>query len=311
MSITVIPAYRVVSKFAKQAEGLPFEEGVKVLEDSLRAYVRNLLSMLHPSFTELGERAAVTQLGDPDPAGLIQALGDLEAGSPKTIVENSIAEASKHLSRPDLNARAFLLPGDGDSRVLVRQMNGVLAFSLGSQAMVVILWPAEGWQKWLAYNVTHEYLHLVRNLLFPRGLAGGKLVYMKTQAPETLLDAMVAEGLADAFALSIVADPRPPWIDALSREMEARMWPRVHRRLGASDTAEIRRILFGDNDRIPPWTGYTVGYRIVKGYLDNHPDARPANLVGLPASTIYESSAYSPSVTSQTRSGRTQSVQSA
>ena len=292
MIITIIPAYRVIAKFARQSIGLSPGDSVDSIERSLRDYIRNLLSMLHPSIMELGERSAVTQLGDPDPHVLISALSELEEGSPKAIVESALTLCSERLSRPDLNARVFLFPGDGDSRVLVRQMHGVLGFSLGSQAMMVFLWPTDGWQKWLTYTVTHEYIHLVRNLLFPRGLAGGKLIYMKTQRPETLLDAMVAEGLADVFATRALENIEPPWIDALTPELERRMWPRVHRRLQVSDTTEIRRILFGDNDRIPPWTGYTVGYRIVEGYLRENPDAQPANLVGQPASAIFEGSGY-------------------
>ena len=119
--------------------------------------------------------------------------------------------------------------------MLVRQMNGVLGFSLGAQAMMVFLWPVRGWQRWLAYTVTHEYVHLVRNLLFPRVLAGGRFLYMKTQEPETLLDAMVTEGVADRFARQIHKDMIPPWTDALDPELERRLWPRVHRRFAVSD----------------------------------------------------------------------------
>jgi len=64
MGITVIPAYRVVTTFAKRTRDLPAEEGSGELERNLRQYVRNLLAMLHPSIMELGERSAATQLGD-------------------------------------------------------------------------------------------------------------------------------------------------------------------------------------------------------------------------------------------------------
>ena len=177
MGLTVIPAYRVVTTFARQARKLPAEESVPHLDRSLREYVRNLLSMLHPSIMDMGERSAVTQLGDPDPAALIEAMSTLEAGQPREVVEQALAASAAELSRPDLNSRVFLLPGDGESRVMVRQMNGVVGFSLGAQAMMVFLWSVDGWQKWLTYTVAHEYFHLVRNLLFPRGLAGGKRIY--------------------------------------------------------------------------------------------------------------------------------------
>ena len=117
---------------------------------------------------------------------------------------------------------------------------------------------------------------------------------MKTQEPETLLDAMVTEGMADAFATALERSVSPPWIDALTPEQEGRLWPRVQRRLALSETTEIRRVLFGDNDRIPVWTGYTFGYRIVASYMKANQHVRPAGLASIPASVIYEASNYRP-----------------
>ncbi len=297
MSLRVIPAYRVVTKFAKEASGLPFEEAVDAIEGRLREYVRSLLSMVHPSIVDLGERSAVTQLGDPEPEVLVRALRELDAGGPKEVAERALALCAERLPRPDLDARVFLLPGDGQSRVLVRQMNGVLGFSLGHQAMAVFLWPVKDWSKWLEYTVIHEYVHLVRNMLFPRGLSGGRLVYMKTQEPETLLDAMVAEGIADSFAIETLPGQEPAWMLARGnnpppQDNEAAIWARVHRRLGVSDPTEVRRMLFGDNDRIPPWTGYLFGYRIVQSYLKAHPGAKPAGLIGLTGRTLLDESGF-------------------
>ena len=174
MSVSVVPAYRVVAKFARLAIGLNPSEAGDVIEQQLRPYVKNLLSNLHPSFLELGERAAITHLGDPNPDGLVQALSELEYGGAKEIAEQAIQTAEARLQRPDINARVVILPGDGESSVLVQQMRGVLGFSLGAQVVLTFVWPTENWQQWLEYTMTHEYAHLVRNHLFPRGLAGGR-----------------------------------------------------------------------------------------------------------------------------------------
>lgn len=292
LGITVIPAYRVVSTFARKAREKPYDEAAGEMERGLREYVRSLLSMLHPSISELGERSVIAQFGDPEPEPLLEALTQLDAGNPKEIVDETLARCSSVLSRPDLNARAFLFPGDGESRVLVKQMHGVLGFSLGSQAMVVFLWPTENWQYWLAYTAAHEYAHLVRNLMLPRSPQGGRLMYVKSQTPETLLDAMVAEGIADHFATRMSSNPPPPWTDALTAPQATHLWPRVRRRLEVSDMNEIRRVLFGDGDRIPTWTGYTLGYRIVNGYLQNHPAAQFGALVGLSGKAVFEGSGF-------------------
>ena len=292
MSIAVIPAYKVMANSAKQVLGLPFEEAVDKLEQDLRSYIRDLLSNLHPSFIDLGERSAVAQLGDPDPKELLEAVSDLESGAPRDIVDDALALCATHLPCSDLDARVVLLPGDGNSTVLVNQMHGALGFSLGAQVTLIFLWPAEDWQTWLRQTVTHEYAHLVRNLLFPRGLSGGKLIYLKTQEPETLLDALIVEGLADTFATQLLPDVVPLWEKAPFDSEEATVWHRVHRRLGVSDPMEIRRVLFGDNDRIPQWAGYSFGYRIVGGFLKANPGTDLSGLMELPAKVIYEGSGF-------------------
>ena len=288
MGLTVVPAYRVIKKFVRDVEGLPQETAWDRLEERLRTYIHHSLSSAQSSFPELGQRMAVAQLGDPDLQKLSLALEEMDADGAKALVEEALHGCTATLPRPDLNGRILLLPGDGQGRVLTKQMHGVIGISLGSQVMMLFLWPVEGWQQWLAYTICHEYTHLVRNLLFPRGLAAGRLVYLKTQEPETLLDAMVAEGIADTFAMELNPAIRPPWVDALTPEAMQQVWPKVHRRLAVSESSEIRRVLFGDNDRIPIWTGYTIGYRMVKRYLELNPKTRPAGLVGLTASTIYE-----------------------
>ena len=224
------------------------------LEQNLLAYVHQQLSSVQAILPELGERSAVAQLGDPDVEALARSLEILEEGAPKDLVEEALALSTAALPRPDLNTRILLLLGDGESRVLVQQMKGVLGVSFESQVMVVFLWPADGWREWPGYPVAHEYTHLVRNHLFPRAPVGGRLVYVKTQEPETLLDARIAEGVGDAFAHNQYPHLRPAWTKTLSQSMEAGVWHKIHRRLDISYPTEIRRILFGDNDRIPQWT---------------------------------------------------------
>ncbi|MBI4201926.1 MAG: hypothetical protein HY532_02265 [Chloroflexi bacterium] len=300
MSITVVPAYRVVKRFLKDVEGMPTDAALDSLWGNLRTYMQHMLSASDAPFADLGQRMAVSQIGDPSLADLAKGLDDIEAGHPKELVEDTLARCAEALPRPDLSARVLLLPGDGQSRVMVSQMHGAFGVSLGSSATLLFLWPSERWQQWLCYTIAHEYAHLVRNLLLPRRMTGGKLVYQKTQEPETLLDAMVAEGIADAFAMRLFPGMAPASYSALEAETEAKVWPKVRRRLGVSDTSEIRRMLFGDNDRIPAWTGHTIGHRMVQDYLNLHPTARPAGLtglVGLHAKVIFEATQYHPRLT--------------
>ncbi len=290
MSVSIIPSYRVMTHLARRASGLPYVAALDSLEQGTRDYVRTQLAQVHASLVELGVRSVIGQLGDPDPDQFLDALNQLNDARPQTIVHDALEIASRSLPRPDLSARMFIFPGDGESAVLVNQLGGVLGFSLGASATLLFVWPSGDWRANLRYNVVHEYAHLVRNLLFPRGISGGRLLYMKTQQPETLLDAMVAEGISDCFARECLDGARPRWMDAEGQIDMAKMWPRVHRRFAISDATEIRRFLFGDGDRVPPWTGYALGHMIVQRFLDNNPGATMPRLVSMPASDVYDGS---------------------
>ncbi len=40
---------------------------------------------------------------------------------------------------------------------------------------------------------------------------------------------------------------------------------------------------FTGNSELPPWTGYTLGFRLVQDYLDRNPGTSAASLVQTPA----------------------------
>ena len=294
---TVVPAYRLVGHFAEQALAGTAVEGrepIDAFQTRLSTYMGRLLAGLDPSLAQIGRRWAISQVGDPDLDSLIRATLAADKSSPRTVVESALVRCGEFLPRPDLSARFVLLLGDGESRVLTQLMQGVSGVSLGSQTTLLFFWPVPHWGQTLAYTTCHEYIHLVRNYLFPRSMVGGRMVYMKSQEPDTLLDAMLAEGIADAFATELYPDHQPRWTSELSPEDEVAIWPQVKRRLGLTEPSEIRRYLFGDGDRVPTWTGHAIGYAIVRAYLSAHPQAKPASLVGLTSQGLYEESGYAP-----------------
>ena len=81
--VTVVPAYRVVAHFVKQAANVAADHPLDSLERKLRHYVRNSLSALHGAYADVGERWTVTQLGDPDLAVLDEALPSEGPGPPR------------------------------------------------------------------------------------------------------------------------------------------------------------------------------------------------------------------------------------
>jgi uncharacterized protein YjaZ len=293
--LTIVAAYRLIGHYAEEALGSPNHEHGNPLDgfhSRWRTYIRRLLSGLDPALIEIGERWAASQTGDPDLNAFIRGINAADAVAPRSVVETALVRCSDVLPHPDLMARVILLLGDGESRVLTELMQGVTGVSLGSRTMMLFFWPVPHWPEILAYTASHEYIHLVRNYLFPRSMVDGRMVYVNSEKPDTLLDAMLTEGLADAFAEDLYPDRLPRWLTELSPEDEAAVWPQIQRSLRITDPGEIRRYLFGDSQSVPLWSGHAIGYGIVKSYLRHHPNANPASLVGLQPRTIYEESGY-------------------
>jgi hypothetical protein len=111
-------------------------------------------------------------------------------------------------------------------------------------------------------------------------------VRWRSQAPgRSLLETMVFEGLADHFAIELMGSPVPPWCTAFPPSENASYLDRARPELD-NPRFDYQGWFFGVNTDLPPWTGYTLGYRLVADYLAAHPGNTAASLVGAPASAF-------------------------
>ena len=98
----------------------------------------------------------------------------------------------------------------------------------------------------------------------------------------TLLQAMVSEGLADHFAFELFGPPRAPWTTALAGD-ELETWLDRARAEFDSTRFDFAAWFFGTGGEIPVWAGYAIGFRLVSDYKDANRDATAASLVHTPA----------------------------
>jgi len=102
---------------------------------------------------------------------------------------------------------------------------------------------------------------------------------------QNLLEAMVLEGLADHFSIQVARPDPPMWARALTmpevEELLARARP-VWLRPGYDHDAWF----FGTTREIPRWAGYSLGFEIVRRYLEANPGRLPSDLIGEPASSF-------------------------
>lgn len=99
----------------------------------------------------------------------------------------------------------------------------------------------------------------------------------------TLFQAAISEGLADHFALDLTGRPPSPWSVALTPAQLDEWLPRVI--AGTTGSYDHDAWFFG-SAAIPRWTGYATGFALVGSYLETHPGAHAAGLIGEPAASF-------------------------
>lgn len=125
-------------------------------------------------------------------------------------------------------------------------------------------------RRWLPSTVVHELHHLVR---------------ARTQGyGRTLGEALVSEGLACAFEEFVYRRHKAPYAHTLSALELKRAWAKANTQLGSSRYRHDE--WFYGTGALKRWTGYSLGFSIVKSYLKSHPEETPASLVAMESSVL-------------------------
>lgn len=95
---------------------------------------------------------------------------------------------------------------------------------------------------------------------------------------ETLLDALITEGLADHFDIEVFNEPPQPWSIAITdTELDSLIEKATndfHNKKYDHATWFYGRTEVG----IPRWAGYSLGFKIIKDYLHKYPEKKPSQL---------------------------------
>lgn len=103
---------------------------------------------------------------------------------------------------------------------------------------------------------THEFGHAFRELTVP--------------FPGTLLDDVVAEGIADHLDLEIVGGDSKPWSHALNSDEIRIVYKKAEPLLDKRDHDHAAWFFGSKQQDIPEWAGYALGFDIVHRYLEKH-----------------------------------------
>jgi uncharacterized protein YjaZ len=208
-----------------------------------------------------------------DPVAGLAGLGTLDRAGSNGACLAALREAGDVLGRA---ARAGGREGTGLARLTFALVMtaprpgdeaGYSGFGNIPGLVMVTVWPSERNLPKLPAAAAHELNHGVRALAqpgdWPNGVSVGEYA--------------VLEGLAEAFAADLVGQDRlGPWAQALTDEQIEAVRPRFREGLEVTGFDQVRGYIFGDwaagefgyqKQGLPDFAGYTVGYRIVRGYM--------------------------------------------
>jgi len=113
-------------------------------------------------------------------------------------------------------------------------------------------------------TIAHELHHALRKRILGYG--------------DTLLEAMISEGLADHFDIEITNKEPDQWDTALTDKQMTAFHKKAKKEY-FNKKYDRSAWFFGSKGKgIPKWAGYTLGFNIVSAYLKKHPDKKPSQL---------------------------------
>ena len=195
------------------------------------------------------------------------------------LVKEALGKVTSNLPGP--NTKIVIMPANPAAHDLFTKYNICMnAVTVGSGKIIIQIDPTfPQWKETLSYVIAHEYHHsawISRNW---------------KNADFSVLEYLIFEGRADAFATSMYPNVSRPWTTMINKEQETIVWKKIEDEVYQRGPDRINKVMFGNND-IPFGSGYTIGFNIVQSFKLNHPDASDKAMIDLSADELFKQSHY-------------------
>jgi uncharacterized protein YjaZ len=171
----------------------------------------------------------------------------------RNCITKTISKCDKLINVPPLYV--FVFPTQ--NKFIQEQMNGVSGFSPYKKTIHLYINPeVEGWFKKLSETIAHETAHTISHSLFKW---------------ETILDILIFEGVAEHFREAVIGGEQSPWTKAISSQKVKEILEKLETKnlLNDKKNKDLYNNLFFGGKEFPQWSGYTIGYILVKNVLEN------------------------------------------
>lgn len=178
-----------------------------------------------------------------------------------------------------------IYPLDDENAIVKKRQNGVVGTCVFGNILIYVNPFAEDYLKWIPYVFAHEYHHSI----------WGSYWYVVRQGGCTgsLIETMLSDGQADAFAKSLYPSLSPAWIHQIPKEIERELWDKHYYRLLYDTNYDFSRYMFGDDEAGLPWcAGYFFGDKIISCYRERYKEISFKNMIEMSAEEIFAKSGY-------------------
>ncbi len=193
----------------------------------------------------------------------------------KGIISKDIRSAARKCHRvlphPDPPVFVFVYPWFPNSKENAR-FEGISALA-AYYTIHLFINPDSYTKLSLQKTIAHEWNHLVfyRYNPKPRYALGGHILM---------------EGLAEVFREEVMGGKPAPWASALTRNQAREQLARLGPKLASKDVRTYNQVFFGDKKKYRRWTGYSIGYRLVKEFRRNHSKLAWSEIIKLKSENI-------------------------
>lgn len=269
VSLGVPPEFRIVPAYEGVRE---FALAVRQNPDDREALYKRFILDAHPEACAGSMGSFVHLPSETFPGEALDIVRRIEEGRVRERVESGLTRAAAAL--PGADGTVVCIQAVALNRSM-EYMRGVGGVSLGGRIKIFVHPTIAGFAR-VEYTIAHEYHHEVSRRYLAAGWSGDPL------------EAIVAEGKADAFAASLFPTLRPPHTDPLPAGQHADVWAAFQRQL-VSPTPTFRDdFMFGRGEGMPRWAGYRLGFEMVSAYLSKNRDLDVRVWTMLPARAFLE-----------------------
>lgn len=191
------------------------------------------------------------------------------------LIQNSLNKCNSILST---NKTFFIYVLLEDPSIYKKINVPVRALTPTSGTILLVLNPTSiDYKTLLPYVIAHEYHHSAD---------------LDNVEKYTLLTGLISEGKAETFAHTIFPEVKSELASTLNKDEEYKIWDEIKNNLSSEDMNYASKVLNGNNNDIPLFGGYRLGYKIVQRFVIDNPNISIKEWTSMLSKDIFEKSGY-------------------